>query len=1283
MARYRRQVIRTGLGAAVTVSAILVAGSPALGTSQPAMPRMVAPKVTEMSARPSKLGYAGGVVRVTGKVTHASTCTVSASPPLRGFPKTVACSSGSVSIKVLVAKNTSHIARHEKFSLAAKSASTISASITSTVIVEPVFVWSGGPEPPAEGPGDPTGDLTGISCASADYCVAVDSTTGNVLVWDGSAWTWQGTSPEAAESISCPTASFCMASDGTTSFLTFDGSSWATSGPAFSSSDDASWSIGCGSASMCAGGSFSADLAGWNGSEWVSGGELDPAGDAGSRVPTAVTCPPGGAFCLVYDSDGYISRFDGTSFTAPSQPLGTSLDAISCASDAFCLARVGTEQAVFNGTSWSALQPTDVGAVQLGFLFCQSAASCEGIGGSAEAYDGSSWSTGTPMNLSSSATWTDASCTSNEFCMAVSSTGFAVHVDPTQPDLTTTSSVPEPVGGNLSAVSCPTTSWCLAVDSSGQFLLDSSGSWTLGAPADPGVSLTGVSCTSSSFCLAVGSSGDAIEYDGSAWSSPVSVSSASGGLAAVSCVADGPGSSTTVFCAAVDGEGNAYTLDHGSWSTGTNLLGDDALTSVSCVSSAFCVAAGYDGQVVEYDGAWGSATQVIAGEYATSDTIESVSCASESFCMAVDENGDTSAYSGTGWSSPDGPTAPLGLDAVSCFSSGCLAGGSDAWTYSATSGTWAETPSGGEQDTVTALSCPSAAFCIGLYTAAAIEFTNLSYGSADAVDVPGGQPVISCPTSSFCGGFDGAYGYVERDGTWSAPVRLSPPSGSAGVVATPAISCTSAAFCVAVGQGASFIWNGSSWTALDLGLARPVVAVSCVGSTFCIAVGPDAAAEYDGSSWEAIESVSATSVSCVSTEFCMAAGDSLVDFNGSSWTNVAGSTLNVSISTQAVSCTSAQFCIWVGTQTSDVSDVVYGLWDGDRWGQPVIVPSISSDAFPSVSCVSDTFCLADDAVWNGLEWSQQVAVSPGEAVCASTTLCVQPEGTDTLSFDPAGLPLMVDASPHAVLTAVSCSAPGLCAAVDDSGQALTLSDGEWSLDGPVDAEAGFTAISCVSGTTLFCVATDDAGGVFVDDAGTWSLASVLPASDLLAVSCATTTDCVVLGRANGSIWYESFGGSPTALASEGAVPGLHVGEGAYVSCPVTGFCAASDGQDDVDLWQAGTWSEQNTGSVAGPVSCTSTTWCVVVGTSYVTFDGTSWSTPLSDPDPIGVSGLSCVTDEFCVAVDATGSALAYNGTSWTAPVVAADGSQLTSLDCVSLGYCVALGPENGIYAASS
>jgi len=149
--------------------------------------------------------------------------------------------------------------------------------------------------------------------------------------------------------------------------------------------------------------------------------------------------------------------------------------------------------------------------------------------------------------------------------------------------------------------------------------------WSIMSSADlPGidsVGLSGVSCLSAIDCLAVGNDtygDDTVEgtiveqWDGSTWSlvnSPnTAADSASTQLAGISCLSTSDCTAVGYFDSADGAQIVASTLveqwDGTAWSlvtspdpfTNGQIIDDDALLAVSCVSAADCTAVGYDGR---------------------------------------------------------------------------------------------------------------------------------------------------------------------------------------------------------------------------------------------------------------------------------------------------------------------------------------------------------------------------------------------------------------------------------------------------------------------------------------------------------------------------------------------------------------------------------------------------------------------------------------------------------------------------------------------------------------
>jgi len=222
----------------------------------------------------------------------------------------------------------------------------------------------------------------------------------------------------------------------------------------------------------------------------------------------------------------------------------------------------------------------------------------------------------------------------------------------------------DPLQGAPDSVSCPTTTFCVSVDGTGNVVMYNGATWSSPRLIDPNPAsefgfynpLNSVACPKTNFCVAVDNVGNVLTYNGTTWSSPRLIDPGAA-LMSVSCP-------TTTFCAAVDNSGNALTYNGRTWS-GLSSIDAAELVSVSCHTATFCVALDPDGNALTYNGArWSLPTSVTTG------ILESVSCASTTFCAAVDYNGDAYTYNGKTWSAgvipfgtaplPDVLTAPAG-----------------------------------------------------------------------------------------------------------------------------------------------------------------------------------------------------------------------------------------------------------------------------------------------------------------------------------------------------------------------------------------------------------------------------------------------------------------------------------------------------------------------------------------------------------------------------------------------------------------------------------------------
>lgn len=232
----------------------------------------------------------------------------------------------------------------------------------------------------------PPSELTGISCVTHSFCVAVGSTDerGQPLAerWNGRVWTVdRGLSAIGAKSlvgVACRVVNFCMAVGNELPSGVFarpfaalwNGRSWRKEEPPVGLSGEqeaALLGVSCSSRTTCVSvgvikgtGSFVPLVEDWNGSTWTPELGPNPTGD-GTLVSVACTSAKA---CMATGSAGrtdstsftpLAARWDGSTWTAESVPpampgeLTESFDSVSCSSLSSCTA-VGDGQVSANPT---------------------------------------------------------------------------------------------------------------------------------------------------------------------------------------------------------------------------------------------------------------------------------------------------------------------------------------------------------------------------------------------------------------------------------------------------------------------------------------------------------------------------------------------------------------------------------------------------------------------------------------------------------------------------------------------------------------------------------------------------------------------------------------------------------------------------------------------------------------------------------------------------------------------------------------------------------------------
>lgn len=563
------------------------------------------------------------------------------------------------------------------------------------------------------------GELLGLSCTGASACTAVGETHGGgteqTLVdrWNGSAWSAQPTpnpangAPAGLDAVSCAGTTACVA---------------------------------VGSYHVSYHHQLIAET--WNGSTWtlttlpqpkyVQGGPA-VAGAYGISCPAVDACVAAGDF----QNQPLIEKWDGAQWSAqeltlPSNYYGPMpLKAISCASAAACAAvgQYGGTGAVTYTLVAGTWQAQTFGSLSLSGVACWSAGDCQAVGTSSSNFTGAALSSGStfgsetipnPEGVAHS-TLAAISCPTSSACTAVGTSGappgkpspvFAERWDGRtwaiqhMPSVATDEAYPD-------AISCPTTSSCVAVglDNSLQGNASTTALWTW-------------------------------VWDGSAWSSHGIVKLPAGYGAifrSVSCA-------TANSCEAAGADlvdssfhpllyhwnGSAWTRQPAPLPPGES---SGELTSISCPAASFCLAVGSakdsSGVTEWYDERYGGSTWTtdVMPQDNSRDELWSVSCATTSRCTAVGGTDEAVAetWNGTGWtiSNPINPDNGSGLlYSVSCPSTtACLAVGENQGvnTQQALAESWNGTnwatqdviipPNGAVYD-LPGASCSSATACV-------------------------------------------------------------------------------------------------------------------------------------------------------------------------------------------------------------------------------------------------------------------------------------------------------------------------------------------------------------------------------------------------------------------------------------------------------------------------------------------------------------------------------------------------------------------------------------------
>jgi len=241
-----------------------------------------------------------------------------------------------------------------------------------------------------------------VSCSSPDFCMAVDASDagglgGNIFIFNGRSWQYEGQDGLPLSSVSCTGPDFCKMltydSNGSVYTATWNGTSVLNGAaldiyPGFGAEPEQG-QISCASPTFCAAVDEAGNEFTFDGSAWTTATLLDPGVTADL---VGISCPAV-TFCVAIDAGGHEYTFNGQAWTGPvtidsaGQP-----QAISCTNSHFCLmADLSGYVATFNGATWSATSDIDPGVTAgtgLTSASCADAADCVAVDWEGNAFTG-------------------------------------------------------------------------------------------------------------------------------------------------------------------------------------------------------------------------------------------------------------------------------------------------------------------------------------------------------------------------------------------------------------------------------------------------------------------------------------------------------------------------------------------------------------------------------------------------------------------------------------------------------------------------------------------------------------------------------------------------------------------------------------------------------------------------------------------------------------------------------------------------------------------------------
>jgi large repetitive protein len=825
---------------------------------------------------------------------------------------------------------------------------------------------------------------------------------------------------------------------------------------------------------------------------------------------------------------------------------------------------------------------------------------------------------------------------------------------------------------------------------------------------------TAVSCPSSGVCVAVDSSGNVLTTTNSGSSWTVTAISGTPAFVAVSCA---PGTtSTSGLCAATTTSEHAYlatdpTGGAADWVESASFMGSAPPGGIACANTAFCVAVA--GGYTNIGAVSGTAVTWTENS-ANASSFAGVSCTSETFCAHIDSSAGvvytTTPKTIAAWTATSGVTLTGGTgEALSCApgttsTSGLCVDVGTAGRIAVTTdpaGTWTTSTIDGAH-TITSVSCASTSLCMAVDNAGNVlisrtpaEASSWSLTGSGASDLTG----ASCYSTTFCVIVDNS----GQDAVYSGAAVTTLKGSSGTWTNSPTTYTYQWQRCNSIGAECSSISGATSAsrteTTEDAGhtLRIEVTATNAVGSgtatssqslvggapvnTAVPAIedsGPGTLSEpYTADQLEATDGIWANEPTSYTYQWedCNAAGESCSNISGATGAEYEPASADIGHTLRVViTVTNSDGSVKVATTQTGIV----------KLAPPVdtVLPAITGSPVVAQVLTSSTGTWSNEPTSYTYQWED--CNSTGEActnISGATTSSYTVASTDVghtirvvaTATNSTGSTTATSTDTARVASAapVNTALPAITgtAKVDEK---LTASTGTWSNEptsykyqwercNSVGAEcsiiSGATSASRTETTEdaghtlrIEVTATNAAGSTKATSTQTGvvggaDFTQTIDANALEATSCVpSSTDCVVSDN-KGNAYYSTTA-KVTGTATWNSWTGPSASASEALACPSTSLCTIADGGNVYYATSlGGSWTEAFSPSYrVDALTCASSSFCIDgQGESggYIRYStvpaSAAWNAVLVAGSN-NVTGVSCVSSSFCAAVDSAGEA---------------------------------------------